>query len=336
MASAFENLAPRVITDLMRELGVTAAQAAGIVGNLAAESGLLAIQEGHPLAGRGGFGWAQWTGPRRVAFEAWCIAHNLNKESYEANFGYLVQELKKPPHDRSLRQLKRTSTAKAAAETFGYWFERFAGYQNLGSANYKKRVQFAERALQLYQAKQPTPVPPVCHPSEPATMPTPTVTVVPAARTAIPWFKSLVFTGASGGLGASLYAIFSAYLPGVPILNQVDTLAPPVIAAIATAIALIGRVTSTAQPLTTSQSAADLHAEAQVAAQAAIPVAPVQEAWAPSVAQEPEEDRPLREVSLQKLADEMPDVIQLLGGLATAIHQIQGVASKIGERPPNG
>lgn len=320
MATAFDNLAPRVIADLMRELDLTAAQAAGIVGNLGAESGLLAVQEGHPLAGRGGFGWAQWTGPRRVAFEEYCRDNALDKESYVANLGYLVKELK-TGEARAIRQLKRTSTAKAAAETFGYWFERFAGFKNLASSNYARRIQLAERALRLYQTAHPTEVPV-------PTVPVPTPTPIPdVSRDAIPFWLSKVLQGAFAVLITSGVAVVKVYRPDVPLVDQVDTLWPPVSAALAGLWVIIGRVTSTAQPLTTSQD----HADIITAARSQPPLVPVPEAWTAPAPAEPEEARPLREVSLQKLADEMPDVIELLGGLAATIQQIQGVASKIGQ-----
>lgn len=155
MASAFDNLAPRMVADLMRELNITAEQGAGIVGNGGAESGLLAIQEKKPSSGRGGFGYFQWTGPRRVAFEAWCKAQGLKETSYEANVGFLIHELKTSQR-KALDHLRLTKTAKAAAETFGYHFEKFAGFEKIeGNPNYATRTKLAERALALYRASLP-------------------------------------------------------------------------------------------------------------------------------------------------------------------------------------
>src|SRR5215213_6843580 len=159
MATAFENLAPRIIKDLMFDLSLTAEQAAGIVGNLAAESGLLAIQEKRPIRGRGGFGWAQWTGTRRLAFERWAKESGYDLESYAANYGFLLHELK-TDYAYVVDRLRLTKTAKAAAETFGYHFEKFAGFQTIaGNPNYGTRVRFAERALALYRKAEPAVVP---------------------------------------------------------------------------------------------------------------------------------------------------------------------------------
>src|SRR3954469_6251145 len=109
MATAFENLAARMVTDLIRELNLPPEQAAGIVGNGAAESGLRAIQEKNPTSGRGGWGFFQWTGPRRTAFEKWAKAEGLALDSYEANVGFLIHELK-TTQKKSLEKLKLTKT----------------------------------------------------------------------------------------------------------------------------------------------------------------------------------------------------------------------------------
>lgn len=152
MATAFDNLCVRVIKDLMRDLDLTPEQAAGIVGNAGAESGLKAIQEANPTSGRGGFGWFQWTGPRRTAFEKWVKAQGFKQDSYEANYGFLLQELMTSEKD-ALRRLKLTTTAKAAAETFE------ASYERAGVKAWPARVKFAERALALYKASPPPPPP---------------------------------------------------------------------------------------------------------------------------------------------------------------------------------
>src|SRR4029079_2065686 len=79
-----------VVRRLMADLGLTDYQAAGLVGNLGFESvGFRTLQEMAPAVSgsKGGYGWAQWTGVRRRAFEAWCVAHHLPMASDEANYG---------------------------------------------------------------------------------------------------------------------------------------------------------------------------------------------------------------------------------------------------------
>jgi hypothetical protein len=81
--------------------------------------------------------------------------------------------------------------------------------------------------------------------------------ILDVSRTAIPWYKSLVLMGGTGGFGTSLGTLFQAWRPGVPILQQLDTLATPAAAVFSSLMVILGRVTSTAQPLTTSQAKAD-------------------------------------------------------------------------------
>jgi hypothetical protein len=112
---------------LASDLNLPAASAAGITGNLQAESGIRAVQEGHPISGRGGFGWAQWTGPRRVAFEQYAKENNLDPKSDEANYGFLKKELQSPEYAGMLKQLgalKGPNAAREAAALFERLFER--------------------------------------------------------------------------------------------------------------------------------------------------------------------------------------------------------------------
>ena len=96
--------------------------AAGIVGNLQAESGLAAVQEANPRGGRGGFGWAQWTGPSREAFERYAKEHGLDPRSDEANYGFLRQELQGPQYAEMLDRMRKDPAH--AATIFEREFER--------------------------------------------------------------------------------------------------------------------------------------------------------------------------------------------------------------------
>ena len=149
----FEERGAAVIRMLMRDLGLTEIQAAAIVGNLGGESRLTAIQEVSPLAGRGGFGWAQWTGPRRDQFEGYCAAHNLQTTDDEANYGFLLVELKST-EAHSVEQLKKTTDLTAAVYTFEVLFERPSDPQG----GLPPRTHYAERALAALHA-EPAPAP---------------------------------------------------------------------------------------------------------------------------------------------------------------------------------
>ena len=65
------SITSRLITDLMMDLGLTQWQAAALVGDFAHETGNFKLmQEDRPASGRGGLGWARWTGPRREKFRS--------------------------------------------------------------------------------------------------------------------------------------------------------------------------------------------------------------------------------------------------------------------------
>jgi Phage tail lysozyme len=136
----FAERAALVVPRLMRDLSLTREQAAGIVGNLGQESGLREINELHPVSGRGGFGWAQWTGPRRIAFEEWCRQRGLLPTDPEANYGFLVEELR-TSEAAALTALRACSTVEEAARAFEQHYER------AGVVAQDKRLAFAQQAL---------------------------------------------------------------------------------------------------------------------------------------------------------------------------------------------
>jgi hypothetical protein len=168
VSAGFDSRGGWVVNRLVADLALTPEQAAGIVGNLGGESGLEAIQEKHPISGRGGFGWEQATGPRRVALEHFCADHDWNITDDEANYGFLLNELN-GSEAHALHQLKLTTDLPAAVETFCVYFERPADPEGALPA----RVEFAKRALAA--AKQSAPVPVVAErvPPRPAPMPAP-------------------------------------------------------------------------------------------------------------------------------------------------------------------
>jgi hypothetical protein len=138
-ASGCRRLGPR----LMRDLGLTDVQAAGLLGNLGHESGgFRDLQEIAPtVAGsRGGWGLAQWTGPRRDAMEAWCRTHGLDPSAPEAGYGYLCVELR-TTEAPALAALRQAATLEAATEAVCRRFER------PGIVALPSRLAWARRAL---------------------------------------------------------------------------------------------------------------------------------------------------------------------------------------------
>jgi TP901 family phage tail tape measure protein len=143
--ATFAAKAPGVMSDLMRDFGLTKEQAAGIVANLGHESaGFTAYQEGKPLVpgSRGGAGWAQWTGPRRRQFEAWAAAKGLDPRSDAANYGFLKHELN-GSHAGALAAVRRENSAQGAMVAFENTFER------AGVKNWASRQGYLNKALGL-------------------------------------------------------------------------------------------------------------------------------------------------------------------------------------------
>lgn len=86
----------KLFNDFKADFGLNDVQAAAFVGNLVVETGnFRSLQEKNPTVkgSRGGYGIAQWTADRRVAFENWAKQNGLPVDSYEANYGFLKEEL---------------------------------------------------------------------------------------------------------------------------------------------------------------------------------------------------------------------------------------------------
>ena len=147
MATGFEAKAAWAISALVRDLGITPQQAAGIVGQLGHESaGLQAINEVNPTVpgSRGGFGWAQWTGPRRRQFEQWAQNRKLPVTSDEANYGFLLDELTAGPESAVVASIRSAPDAETAGRIFTDKFLR-PGIPGYGSRS--KWTQRAEGAI---------------------------------------------------------------------------------------------------------------------------------------------------------------------------------------------
>lgn len=122
-------------------------QAAGIVGNLGFESDEFKAfhEEGVPV-GLGGYGWAQWTGPRRRSFFVWCSTHRLQRRSDQANYGYLLEELR-TTHRSTMQRLHKQATIDAAVWSVGQTFERPGGTTPDYLPGMTRRLLYAQRAL---------------------------------------------------------------------------------------------------------------------------------------------------------------------------------------------
>lgn len=146
--ATFNRKAPWIMALLMRDFPLTLDDAAAILGNLGHESGGLAtLQEAKPVVpgSRGGYGWAQWTGPRRRAYEAYCKRNGLNPASDEANYKYLFVELK-GPEKKAIPAVQGASGLAGKVKAFELAFER------AGAKHYASRNKWAARALEAWHA----------------------------------------------------------------------------------------------------------------------------------------------------------------------------------------
>lgn len=132
----------RIMRDLMKDYGISQEYAAGIVGNLDYETmGFTEFQELKPLVkgSRGGFGIAQWTGPRRVAFEKFAEEKGLDPNSYEANYGFLKFELDQTREGNFLKRYGSVDDPAKAARIFSRLYLR----PSARHANIKERINRA-------------------------------------------------------------------------------------------------------------------------------------------------------------------------------------------------
>ncbi len=179
----FEQKAPGIMAALIRDLGMADYQAAGVLGNIGHECGGFTdlVQGGamvpNDMSGNA-VGWPQWDGVRKRDFLAWCVKQGLDFRSDEANYRYLVLELRGPER-AALNALLRTRTLTEATDVFEAKFER-AGVPALAS-----RRRWAKKASDAYATSDKRPLivplpPPVLQPHppddpgvEPATDPPP-------------------------------------------------------------------------------------------------------------------------------------------------------------------
>ncbi len=115
--------APQIRTNLMRDFGLSRAQAASILRDLGHESnGFSQMQEGRPRRGRGSYGIALWTGPGRREFERFAAADGMAASSLVANYAFLRPELGGKYH--ALASVRRQTTANGAMMALERLFER--------------------------------------------------------------------------------------------------------------------------------------------------------------------------------------------------------------------
>lgn len=154
----FRAVAPPYMRKFMADFDASELDAAAVFGNLGHESkGLTDDQEDKPLAGRGGRNWSQWTGERRVAFEAYCARAGKDPDSDEAAYAYLYLELKgiEGSEGRAIAKLKAADGLEAKVKAFELAYLR----AHKKYKHYASRLKWAEIALDALRSAPATQVP---------------------------------------------------------------------------------------------------------------------------------------------------------------------------------
>lgn len=148
--------APGIMAKLMGDFPIEVDDGGAMLGNLGHEClGFTKLQEMKPTikGSRGGYGWPQWTGPRRRAYEAYCKRNNLDPVSDEANYAYLFIELK----STEKKAIPRTVAADGINGKV-IAFEK--SFLRAGVKHYPSRQQWARTAMTAFvQAGSPAKVP---------------------------------------------------------------------------------------------------------------------------------------------------------------------------------
>jgi hypothetical protein len=143
----FRAKAPGIMNLLMADFALDVESAAAILGNLGHESGgFRFLQEKQPLipGSAGGYGWAQWTGPRRRAYEAYVERNGFDPASDSANYKWLFLELKGDER-AAIPAVKNAVGLEAKVRAFEMAFER------AGIKHYESRYEWAQKAIDAYR-----------------------------------------------------------------------------------------------------------------------------------------------------------------------------------------
>lgn len=147
----------KLIDDLKADYGMSTEVAAGFVGNLWHETGgFKFMQEIRPIVkgSKGGLGFAQWTdtsakNKRRTNFENFAKEKGFSTGSYEANYGFLKEELN-TTESRVLKKLENisniTDATKIVSKNYLIPDEKYA--------KMSERVKAAKDILQRYNEQR--------------------------------------------------------------------------------------------------------------------------------------------------------------------------------------
>ena len=138
------NVAPtraatvRAVYVRLREEGWSHAQACGMLGNIAQESGFRTTVLGFDQTGS--YGLCQWLGPRKRALFQFARERGVSVTEVQTQVEFLLHELR-TSEQAAARHLRGCLTPAAAALSFSKYFER----PHPDHAHNDRRVRYAEQ-----------------------------------------------------------------------------------------------------------------------------------------------------------------------------------------------
>ena len=118
--------------------GVPAHVATGVALNFRDELGFnTGIQELNPHNGRGGYGLAQWTGPRRVALENFAASRGAPADDPELQMDFFMQENAGPEAAAWQKVMAAPDASSAAASFVNEWERPAAQHAAARTAKYR-------------------------------------------------------------------------------------------------------------------------------------------------------------------------------------------------------
>lgn len=125
------------VVNALVQKGLPLHVAQGVAMNFKDESGLdTGIQEHSPIAGRGGYGLAQWTGPRRTALENYAASSGRAIDDLGTQLDYFMQENAGPEAQAWSRVMAAPNAQQAAVNFLKYWERPAAQHQSARAFRY--------------------------------------------------------------------------------------------------------------------------------------------------------------------------------------------------------
>lgn len=112
----------QIIWLFLRQNGFSAAAAAGVMGNMWAESHL--NPDTNEVGGYGGYGLCQWTFTRKTDLINWCNSNGYDYRSLEGQLNFMMYEFNQPYYQQNLSNYKNINDVWTATDQ---WLTHFEG-----------------------------------------------------------------------------------------------------------------------------------------------------------------------------------------------------------------